>query len=49
MLDFKSGAQHFIEWTFVIVVFGCLFLLARLGETIHVAESIGRSERNSCA
>jgi CPA2 family monovalent cation:H+ antiporter-2 len=26
---------------FVIVVFGCLFLLAGLGETIHVAESIG--------
>ena len=27
--------------TFVIVVFACLFLLAGLGETIHVAESIG--------
>ncbi|MCA1577406.1 MAG: cation:proton antiporter [Acidobacteria bacterium] len=26
---------------FVIVVFACLFLLAGLGETIHVAESIG--------
>ena len=26
---------------FVVVVFGCLFLLAGLGETIHVAESIG--------
>ena len=27
--------------TFIIVVFACLFLLAGLGETIHVAESIG--------
>lgn len=27
--------------TFVIVVFACLFILAGLGETIHVAESIG--------
>lgn len=27
--------------TFVIVIFACLFLLAGLGETIHVAESIG--------
>ena len=27
--------------SFVIVVFACLFLLAGLGETIHVAESIG--------
>jgi CPA2 family monovalent cation:H+ antiporter-2 len=26
---------------FVVVVFACLFLLAGLGETIHVAESIG--------
>src|SRR5688572_19030606 len=26
---------------FVIVVFACLFLLAGLGETIHVAESVG--------
>ena len=26
---------------FIIVVFACLFLLAGLGETIHVAESIG--------
>jgi CPA2 family monovalent cation:H+ antiporter-2 len=26
---------------FVIVIFACLFLLAGLGETIHVAESIG--------
>ena len=26
---------------FVVVIFGCLFLLAGLGETIHVAESIG--------
>ena len=26
---------------FVIVIFGCLFLLAGLGQTIHVAESIG--------
>jgi CPA2 family monovalent cation:H+ antiporter-2 len=26
---------------FVVLIFGCLFLLAGLGETIHVAESIG--------
>ena len=26
---------------FIVVIFGCLFLLAGLGETIHVAESIG--------
>jgi CPA2 family monovalent cation:H+ antiporter-2 len=26
---------------FIVVVFACLFLLAGLGETIHVAESIG--------
>ena len=26
---------------FVVVIFGCLFLLAGVGETIHVAESIG--------
>ena len=26
---------------FIIVIFGSLFLLAGLGETIHVAESIG--------
>jgi CPA2 family monovalent cation:H+ antiporter-2 len=27
--------------TFVVVIFACLFLLAGIGETIHVAESIG--------
>jgi monovalent cation:H+ antiporter-2, CPA2 family len=42
-------ATRFLNWAlrissnelFVVVIFGSLFLLAGLGETIHVAESIG--------